>query len=98
MIRKSERVQRICREESIGEDEFQYICRHAALVTEGSFNRRFHGWLLDIREGLCHNMKMIHLQTVGRATGNGWIEEEHEQCGGEGCHACGWAGQVVWHF
>lgn len=90
----SDRVKAICRAENIPEQEMMEMVRRSALHTHGKFNRKFHNWLLDIRGGVCHNVQMDLLMTVGTTVRGGWVEEEHYGCGGEGCPACGWVGVV----
>jgi hypothetical protein len=96
---KTDRVQAICDAEGIAEDEFQQMVNSSALVRAHEFNRRFHGWLFDVRGKLCQNMRRQAPLNIGNPKqNNGFVEEEHLECDGLGCRACGWSGRVVRWF
>jgi hypothetical protein len=93
----SSRVWSVCAEHAISAEELQMMIDQAALYTqEPGFNRRFHHWLLDIREGQCHNLSMapdtpVYIGTPGKS---GYMEEEHLDCDGLGCGQCKNLGRV----
>jgi hypothetical protein len=94
------RVWMVCSEHTVSADELQFMLDNSALYTrELGFNRRYHHWLFDIREGQCYNMRMCSRIEpepvyVGKPGSGGFMEEEHLDCDGEGCSGCGGIGRV----
>lgn len=83
------------RAEGISPAELDHMVAHAAIssLVEG-FNRRFHNWLFEVRQGEVFRMREFDMKTLGRDRGNGSMCEECEQCEGAGCKDCGWIGEV----
>lgn len=88
------KVVRLLRAENIKLEELYHMVKHAAICRGfAPFNRMYHHWLFKIDGETVDDMRRTEHVTVGDPTDN-WVYEEHEACKGEGCHECGWAGEV----
>jgi hypothetical protein len=94
-LKLSEQVKRVIKAEKISDDELEQMVKLSAPFTGEGVNRRYHQWLFKVTNDPGVEKMMLHdLRTVGTTKGQGWIEEEHEACLGEGCRDCGWTGVV----
>ena len=55
-------------------------------------NLRYVQWLFVLKDNVLVDMQQLDLVEIGR--GQNRMLEEHDDCNGEGCKECGWAGQV----
>lgn len=90
----SDQVKRVLTAEKISDAELAQMVKLSAPFTGDGMNRRYHQWLFKVDGPLVVKMMLHDLRTVGTVKGQGFIEEEHEGCLGEGCRDCGWTGVV----
>lgn len=94
-LETSMQVRRVLVGENIGDAEFRHMVENAALHSINGFNRRFHHWVFLIFGEKVECMETLHQVALGTPSGHGHMDEEHEQCRGEGCKSCGWKGVVT---
>jgi len=90
----SDQVKRVIKAEAVSVEELIHMVKLSAPFTGEGMNRRYHQWVFKVDGYLVEKMMLHDLRTVGATKGDGWIEEEHEGCLGEGCRDCGWTGMV----
>lgn len=91
MLQVSDKVVRVCREESISQSELEYMLERAAMTSARGHNRRYFGWLFKVEGPKVTSM----VTTASLEThADDVMYEEHEACGGKGCRDCGWLGEV----
>jgi hypothetical protein len=88
----SAKVLRVLEAEQISADELYRILDEVAFTSIRGCNRRYSQWLFVIKDDVLLDMQYFDLVEIGR--GSTRMLEEHDDCDGEGCKACGWAGQV----
>ena len=87
-------VARVMDAEKISALELAYMVEHSAKSSQRGHNRRYHNWLFKVSAaGDVTSMVAVEFKVIG--TGGDAMWEEHEACGGRGCHDCGWAGEIV---
>ena len=90
----SDQVKRVLKAEKISDDELAHMVQRSAPFTGEGMNRRYHQWLFKVDGELIVKMMLHDLRAIGTMRGQGFIEEEHEDCLGAGCRDCGWTGVV----
>jgi hypothetical protein len=97
-LKFSKQVERVIEDEHISVEELAEMIRRSAITSRSEGNRRFHDWVFcfDKERNCVNTMRKFTLSEVGQ--GSMKIEEECENCEGEGCKQCGWAGKVVRWF
>jgi hypothetical protein len=78
--------------EKISSEELQHMLAEAAFTSLRGSNLRYVEWLFVKKNGMLQDMQRVDLVEIGR--GQNRMLEEHESCHGDGCHECGWAGEV----
>jgi hypothetical protein len=92
-MRLSEKVQRVLKGEGISLEELALMLRLAAITSREGCNRRYHHWLFRVNGDEVSDMRTEWTLKVGR--GKDRVTEEHDECQGQGCKACGWSGQAI---
>lgn len=92
-IQVSERVLWVLRYEKISEEELAKMLRLAVNTRVRGFNKRYCHWIFKVNGDHLEEMQWVDLLEVGK--GKTKMLEEHDSCNGEGCHTCGWSGQVA---
>lgn len=88
----SGKVLRVLKAENISPDELYRMLDDVAFTSIRGCNRRYFQWLFTVKNNVLQDMQRADVVEVGR--GPNRMLEEHEPCNGEGCHDCGWVGQV----
>ena len=88
----SDKVMRVLKAESISAEELFRMLDEVAFTSIRGCNRRYFQWLFLVQNNVLKEMQRLDLTEVGR--GPNRMLEEHEECEGAGCRACGWVGQV----
>jgi hypothetical protein len=88
----SAKVLRVLEAEKISADELYRMLDDVAFTSIRGCNRRYFQWLFVVKDNRLEDMQQLDLVEIGR--GSTRMLEEHDDCEGEGCKACGWAGQV----
>ena len=78
--------------EKISPDELMHMLVGSAFTSLRGCNLRYFQWLFVRRGEMLVDMQRVDLVEIGR--GQNRMLEEHDECDGEGCRDCGWAGQV----
>jgi len=88
----STKALRVLEAEKISPDELMQMLIEAAFTSVRGCNLRYFQWLFVKKGDVLLDMQRADLVEIGR--GSNRMLEEHDACDGEGCSACGWAGQV----
>ena len=88
----SNKVLRVLQAEKISADELYQMLDQVAFTSIRGCNRRYFQWLFSVKDNMLQDMQRLELVEVGK--GRDRMLEEHEDCDGEGCRACGWIGSV----
>jgi hypothetical protein len=88
----SAQAKRVVAQARITPEELEVMTSRAAVITHKDGNRRYHDWLLLILGDRL--VKIRKLELTDYASGLASVEEECEDCDGDGCAHCGWAGVV----
>lgn len=88
----SEKVVKVMAGEQISPAELEKMLQLAAKTSLRGMNRRYHHWLFRVDGNQLQDMQRTDMVTFG--AGNEQVLEEHDVCDGEGCHECGWVGEV----
>lgn len=92
-VSSPERLARVLKEEGISPEQFEEMVKHASVYSKSDRgNRRYHNWVLDIQDGVCQSMSKLQIVQIGN--GKTPMYEDCSQCDGDGCHFCGWIGEV----
>ena len=88
----SDQVLRVLSFERISEGELAEMLRKAAITRRRGFNRRYFHWIFKTEGDVL--VAMQRLEVIGIGKGDTRMLEDHDACEGQGCHECGWIGQV----
>jgi hypothetical protein len=91
-MRISNKVLKVLQAEKISPDELMTMLREAAFTSLRGCNLRYFQWLFVRKADVLLDMQRADLMEIGR--GQNRMLEEHDQCDGEGCRDCGWAGEI----
>jgi hypothetical protein len=90
------RVLRVLRHERISNEELRMMLDRAVPLTNRpirGFNRRYFHWLFKVDGEQILDMQRAEMVEFGH--GDTRMIEEHENCRGQGCRACGWIGEIA---
>jgi hypothetical protein len=88
----SDQVKRVMAGTAISMDDLEVMVTRAARISHPQGNRRYHTWLLHV-DGT-KVMLLRKLQMTDYSQGAASVDEECEECWGDGCAECGWIGYV----
>lgn len=83
----------VLQEEHISPEEFGMMLNRLAVIRGPGYNRRFHHWVFLIEGETVVSMQRLLPLEVGE--GDSSVREDHDECEGRGCKACGWSGYVL---
>lgn len=86
------KVLKVLKAEKISPDELMTMLTEAAFTSLRGCNLRYFQWLFLKRGEVLVDMQRVDLVEIGK--GQNRMMEDHDECDGEGCRECGWAGQV----
>lgn len=90
----SPRVLEICDQLNITMPELLEMVKRAAITSQEGGNRRFHGWLFDVKEFEVIGMRRSEMPVHGEDSGAGVRAYDCPMCSGWGCMECGWWGKA----
>jgi hypothetical protein len=88
----SPKALRVLQAERISPEELMHMLNDAAFTSVRGCNLRYFQWLFVKRGDVLQDMQRFELVEIGK--GPNRMLEDHDDCDGEGCAECGWAGQV----
>lgn len=94
MATPTKEVLEVLKRNNISLDEFHSMMRTAAIITHGLGNRRFHGWVFEVKSGVCTKMSPWVKEVTVDSTVDMVAYDECEHCEGAGCAQCDFVGHL----
>jgi hypothetical protein len=95
MLEFSPQVTHVCLSLSLKVEDVSDMVKKAAVLTHERGNRRFHGWIFEVKGDRVSRMSQLDDVVVYRKGSQALtVHEECPDCLGLSCAKCGWAGEV----
>ena len=91
----TEKVKKVLEGENISLEELQMMVHQASLTSTVGGNRRYCHWLFLVDDDHEFLIDMRQVDLVEQGHGRDRVRVRHDSCSGEGCHNCGWVGDVI---